>query len=116
MITCKASFLLLEAPFCNTKVNSNSLKVDIGRPSCYQCPKCVIRCHSSSVEDSHLTCTSRNHDFQGSYGSRKQKKKQLLKVEEKKGERKVNCEVEVISWRERRIKAQITIYAELQSV
>ncbi|KAJ8755613.1 hypothetical protein K2173_022208 [Erythroxylum novogranatense] len=32
------------------------------------------------------------------------------------GERKVKCQVEVISWRERRIKGQILVYANLQSV
>ncbi|KAJ6775094.1 hypothetical protein OIU79_018304 [Salix purpurea] len=36
--------------------------------------------------------------------------------EEGEGEREVHCEVEVISWRERRIKAQILVYADIQSV
>lgn len=31
-------------------------------------------------------------------------------------ERKVNCEVEVISWRERRIKAEISVNADIDSV
>lgn len=31
-------------------------------------------------------------------------------------ERKVNCEVEVISWRERRIKAEISVNADVESV
>ncbi|KAA8531111.1 hypothetical protein F0562_005820 [Nyssa sinensis] len=32
------------------------------------------------------------------------------------GERKVHCEVEVISWRERRIKAEISVSADIESV
>ena len=36
--------------------------------------------------------------------------------EEEKGERKVHCEVEVISWRERRIKAEIVVNADVESV
>ncbi|KAI5672237.1 hypothetical protein M9H77_12601 [Catharanthus roseus] len=36
--------------------------------------------------------------------------------EEEKGERKVHCEVEVISWRERRIKAEIVVKADVESV
>ncbi|EEF39459.1 conserved hypothetical protein [Ricinus communis] len=50
--------------------------------------------------------------------SKKKKKKLKLKREEGEGERerKVNCEVEVVSWRERRINAQITVYADIQSV
>lgn len=31
-------------------------------------------------------------------------------------DRKVNCEVEVISWRERRIKAEISVNADVESV
>lgn len=36
--------------------------------------------------------------------------------EEKEDRKLVHCEVEVISWRERRIKAQISIHAHIQSV
>ncbi|KAL6338799.1 hypothetical protein AAG906_023949 [Vitis piasezkii] len=36
--------------------------------------------------------------------------------EEEEGERKVHCEVEVISWRERRIKAEILVNADIESV
>ncbi|KAL6958048.1 hypothetical protein U1Q18_040398, partial [Sarracenia purpurea var. burkii] len=32
------------------------------------------------------------------------------------GERKVNCVVEVISWRERRVRAQIFVNADIESV
>ncbi|GMP26468.1 hypothetical protein CsSME_00002890 [Camellia sinensis var. sinensis] len=32
------------------------------------------------------------------------------------GERKVNCDVEVISWRERRVKAQILVNADIESL
>ena len=41
----------------------------------------------------------------------------LIEEEEEEEDRKlVHCEVEVISWRERRIKAQISIHAHIQSV
>lgn len=36
--------------------------------------------------------------------------------DEKEEERKVHCEVEVISWRERRIKAEISVHADVGSV
>lgn len=36
--------------------------------------------------------------------------------EEEKGVRKVKCEVEVISWRERRVKAEIVANADVDSV
>ncbi|KAF8411776.1 hypothetical protein HHK36_004335 [Tetracentron sinense] len=36
--------------------------------------------------------------------------------EDREGERKVHCEVDVISWRERRIKATVLVYADLESV
>ncbi|TKY60472.1 hypothetical protein E2542_SST17571 [Spatholobus suberectus] len=37
-------------------------------------------------------------------------------VEEEEGEREVQCEVQVVSWRERRVKAQISINADIESV
>jgi hypothetical protein len=35
---------------------------------------------------------------------------------DEKGEKKVHCEVEVLSWRERRIKAEISVNADIESV
>ena len=37
-------------------------------------------------------------------------------LEPENRDRKVNCEVEVISWRERRIKAEISVNADVESV
>ena len=39
-----------------------------------------------------------------------------MEEEEEEDRKLVHCEVEVISWRERRIKAQISIHAHIQSV
>ena len=36
--------------------------------------------------------------------------------EEEEEERKVHCEVQVISWRERRIKAEVVVNADVASV
>lgn len=46
---------------------------------------------------------------------RTHQKNDKLEKEEKE-ERKAHCEVEVISWRERRIKAEIVVYADVESV
>lgn len=40
----------------------------------------------------------------------------LIEEEEEEDRKLVHCEVEVISWRERRIKAQICVHAHIQSV
>ena len=37
-------------------------------------------------------------------------------LERESRDRNVNCEVEVISWRERRIKAEISVNADVESV
>ncbi|XP_058006053.1 uncharacterized protein LOC110669488 isoform X2 [Hevea brasiliensis] len=109
MISCKASSFVLENPICQQKEKNYSLKGAVGnfqlRPSHYHHYQPAIRCCSSSI-DGHLTSTS--HDYHDNV-----KKKKLLQTEEI---RKVNCQVEVISWRERRIKAQITVNADIQSV
>lgn len=46
----------------------------------------------------------RNHGKEGNVG------------QEEEGEREVHCEVEVISWRERRIKAEIKVDADIESL
>ncbi|KAL3844780.1 hypothetical protein ACJIZ3_002183 [Penstemon smallii] len=53
---------------------------------------------------------------------RKQDEEEVTGIEEKEkevvviGQKKVHCEVEVISWRERRIKADISVNADVESV
>jgi len=37
-------------------------------------------------------------------------------LEEEDGDREVNCELQVVSWRERRVKAEISINADINSV
>jgi hypothetical protein len=39
-----------------------------------------------------------------------------LEEEEEEGDREVNCELQVVSWRERRVKAEISINADINSV
>ncbi|XP_021772641.1 uncharacterized protein LOC110736661 [Chenopodium quinoa] len=49
-------------------------------------------------------------------GNRDVGEQQQLVEERENWDRKVNCEVEVISWRERRIKAEITVNSDVESV
>ncbi|KAF7840161.1 cyclase/dehydrase family protein [Senna tora] len=51
-----------------------------------------------------------NHRYNRNHG------KESNAGQQEEGEREVNCEVEVISWRERRIKAQISVDADIESV
>ncbi|KAF9681840.1 hypothetical protein SADUNF_Sadunf05G0044400 [Salix dunnii] len=69
----------------------------------------VVSCSSSYVEG--LKWNTRT-----TKASQRVRKFQKEEREEGEGEREVHCEVEVISWRERRIKAQILVYADIQSV
>ncbi|XP_043804647.1 uncharacterized protein LOC110628471 isoform X4 [Manihot esculenta] len=108
MISCKASRFVLENSICQKQQQKNySLQGVVGnfqlRPSHYH-HQPGIRCCSSSTDGQW---TSSSYDYHVNI------KKKLLKTEEI---RKVNCQVEVISWRERRIKAQIAVNADIQSV
>jgi len=58
---------------------------------------------SSTRTTQKLTC-----HFNGKDGSFEQ--------QEEEGEREVLCEVQVVSWRERRVNAQITVDADTESV
>ena len=69
----------------------------------------MVSCSSSYVEG--LKWNTRT-----TKASQRVRKFQKEEREEGEGEREVHCEVEVISWRERRIKAQILVYADIQSV
>jgi hypothetical protein len=71
-----------------------------------------VSCSSSSVGGQKWNTTT----TKASQREKKSQKEEGEEGEEGEGERKVHCEVEVISWRERRIKAQILVYADIQSV
>ena len=110
MIACQALSFSLESLVFPTKRNSvegtKSRSFDLRQTPHYGFQKCC--CWSiEGKPTSQLTSTI--HDDENS-------KKKQFKTEEQEGERKVNCEVEVISWRERRIKAHITVCADIQSV
>ena len=73
------------------------------------------------------THSTKNNHHNHSDSSGKEKKKFIYgnddddddddeEEEEKGGESKVHCEMEVISWRERRIKAEILVNADIESV
>lgn len=72
------------------------------------CPRksCLILCSSGDRQNWNSIINGRRR-IQGRTGKSE---------EEEKGERKVHCEVEVISWRERRIKAEIVVKADVESV
>lgn len=67
---------------------------------------------SSSIEGQKWNTRATHTTAKASQRAKKFQKEE----EEGEGERKMHYEVEVISWRERRIKAQILVYADIQSV
>lgn len=95
----------------------------------HQCPsqansrKCAVFCSIDRPKWRLRTHSTKKNDDSGSSGK---KRNQFVVYndddddnyddEEKGRERKVHCEVEVISWRERRIKAEILVNADVESV
>lgn len=71
--------------------------------------KCEAVCSIDGLQCSSTTPSPANN----SSGNKKSK---LNEEREDGGERKVHCEVEAISWRERRIKAEILVNADIESV
>lgn len=113
MITCKASTFNLEALSQQSTVTRCLACLEVKYPYHSQRKKCIaIACCSSNERQK---CSTKSHLTQTSHDANRAQKLQK-EEKEKEGERKVHCEVEVISWRERRIKAQILVYADIQSV
>ncbi|CAN8298804.1 unnamed protein product [Cochlearia groenlandica] len=52
----------------------------------------------------------------GDYGLRTESRLGFAEEEDERGERKVRCEVDVVSWRERRIRGEIWVDSDSQSV
>ncbi|KAJ4835026.1 hypothetical protein Tsubulata_043441 [Turnera subulata] len=128
MITCKASSTVnlqsgtLSSPPTNPHQNFPPKK---NYPSTVLAE--VVTTHRwSSTQSSPRQCLAKTFadGGRGSYetnnrGSKKapsRGEKEEEDEEEGGGERKVHCEVEVISWRERRINGQISVFADTQSV
>ncbi|KAJ6413661.1 hypothetical protein OIU84_006461 [Salix udensis] len=108
MITCKASSFNFET----SPSHQTTLKRYLPNSQAKYRPShrtAVVSCSSSYVEG--LKWNTRATKV-----SQRVMKFQKEEREEGEGEREVHCEVEVISWRERRIKAQILVYADIQSV
>ncbi|XP_059624499.1 uncharacterized protein LOC132267351 isoform X2 [Cornus florida] len=109
MITCKASHL-----------RSVSLSLDFTFKSTSTNPRYLCFSESNlSLRNNCLVCASTdrpkwNPTSHFAYGNRHRAKNEYADDEEE--EKKVRCEVEVISWRERRIKAQILVNANIDSV
>ncbi|KAJ6353734.1 hypothetical protein OIU76_002704 [Salix suchowensis] len=108
MITCKASSFNFET----SPSHQTTLKRYLPNSQAKYRPShrtTGVSCSSSYVEG--LKWNTRATKV-----SQRVRKFQKEEREEGEGEREVHCEVEVISWRERRIKAQILVYADIQSV
>ncbi|KAJ4717344.1 Cyclase/dehydrase family protein [Melia azedarach] len=79
------------------------------------CPRRVYDCSSSYVSATRRKYNSRIYASKTGNGNGNGRKK----GDDDRGvgeERKVHCEVEVVSWRERRIKAEISVNADIDSV
>lgn len=78
----------------------------------------VVFCSFASAETPKWEFPNGNHN--SVVKSISQIKNREQEEEEEKGvisgERKVKCDVEVISWRERRIRAEISVNADIESV
>ncbi|XP_065874877.1 uncharacterized protein [Euphorbia lathyris] len=107
MITFKSSTFLFQFPFSD---NTNHPLRTI------QGSFLLLPTHPQKYVKFSILRLNRNstlvNSIRGCHGTTKKK----FNAEEEDVERKVNCEVQVISWRERRIKAQITVYADIQSL
>lgn len=100
MTTCKASSFYFETLSYRFILKTTPKVVHFLQfnPSQYsRCPKLNTKVYFKK-ENKNI---QRGDDFGGGGGG---------------GERKVHCEVEVISWRERRIKAEISVNADVDSV
>ncbi|CAK7354638.1 unnamed protein product [Dovyalis caffra] len=109
MITCKASSFNFET--------SPSHQIPLKRylpslPAKYTSRKSTVVSCSSFAEGQQWNARIAHSTAKASQRANKFQKEE----EEGEGERKVYCEVEVISWRERRIKAQTLVNADIQSV
>ncbi|RVX21285.1 hypothetical protein CK203_002158 [Vitis vinifera] len=83
--------------------------------------KCAVFCSIDRPKWNPRTHSPKHNHNNHSESSGKKKNKFIDDdddddEEEEGGERKVHCEVEVISWRERRIKAEILVNADIESV
>ncbi|XP_057496486.1 uncharacterized protein LOC130781335 isoform X1 [Actinidia eriantha] len=106
MIPCKPRY-----PFLSLRFSSKTIPKHLAylRP----CPRLRHKCRvfaSSALSSNWGEEHFENDDSK--YGNCREREQDA----EGGGERKVNCEVEVISWRERRVKAQISVHADVESV
>ncbi|KAF7129644.1 hypothetical protein RHSIM_Rhsim10G0129800 [Rhododendron simsii] len=113
MVSCKASNLthaLLPLNF--SPKTSPQIVTYYSQPNSCLRDKCVV--FSSSTISSNWNSGDNERLVNGENNCSTRQWEQI--VEEGGGERKVNCEVEVISWRERRVQGQILVNADIGSV
>ncbi|XP_077248836.1 polyketide cyclase/dehydrase/lipid transporter isoform X2 [Tasmannia lanceolata] len=108
MIHCKASHF----SFCSSSLQpthkTNPINLSFLLPS-HACIHNKFRVFSSFPVDRH----KQNPRNQSATDKFKEKEEQNGEEED---ERQVHCEVDVISWRERRIKAWVLVYSDVESV
>ncbi|KAK3411291.1 hypothetical protein EUGRSUZ_I00052 [Eucalyptus grandis] len=118
MITCKPSHPNLEPLFRRTGPSSRP------RPALRR--QCAVVWSPSRRHNTAGACIARSSSggggggkkeggVDGSGGRRESREREAVEGGGG-GERKVHCEVEVISWRERRIKGDISVKADVESV
>lgn len=129
MITCKASnfnFGTLSPHFKSIRNPGAGGGFEITKTG-YAFPrsyyKCMVFSSSSSVDGPKWYREAANRCPLTGFGSSRNVSKKESKEEEDGDDnrelgraRKVHCEVEVISWRERRIKAEMLVNADIESV
>ena len=110
MISCKASSFNFEtSPSHQITLKRYLPSLQAKHPSH---KNTIVSSSSSSIEGQKWNTRATHTTAKASQRAKKFQKEE----EEGEGERKMHYEVKVISWRERRIKAQILVYADIQSV
>ncbi|KAK9292247.1 hypothetical protein L1049_020211 [Liquidambar formosana] len=124
MITCKpSSFSFISLSLQCTSFKTNHRFPGLLQPNPSLPRRCIV---FSSADDrpnwnprNYFTiCNSNKHRQEGGNVREEEEEddEEEEEEEEKGDERKVHCEVEVISWRERRIKAETWVNADVESV
>lgn len=117
MVICKPSkFNLGTLPPQFTSIR-NPRNVQLSKAGEFSSSRnCMV--FSSRLNPSATQYSSKKKENQSVRNQRKrdEEEEEEIDAEEKGRERNVHCEVEVVSWRERRIKAETLVHADVESV
>ncbi|PIA47388.1 hypothetical protein AQUCO_01400213v1 [Aquilegia coerulea] len=114
--------MIIYNPSSNSIFFSSSLQLNYTNNARYPRFLCFVPSHYSFLNSkcSLFTCIdsskSKNLRNWSNYSHVSDERRYKEDLCEKDEERKVHCEVDVVSWRERRIKATVLVYSDIESV